>query len=164
MHPYPDPSHTVSHIYINGKTHKHTMNVYYVNQLNSQHRHHMVVVHSDQSDQLKKVKWLSVLDTLPMETQGLNWLIKAHNLNCGLDSRVLALECTWTMTPSSRSTSSNQADIPNSNYGTGPTDPDQNTYSQKQWASLFAHKGNTLWTLFIPRSPLPLLLLVQSCY
>ena len=75
------------------------------------------------------------------------------------DSRVLALECTQTMTPSCQSTSSNQADIPNSNYSTRPTDPDQNTYSQKQWASLFAHKGNPLWTLFIPLSPSPPLLL-----
>lgn len=81
------------------------------------------------------------------------------------DSRVLVLESTWTMTPSSQSTSSNQADIPNSNYSTRPTNPDQNTYSQKQWASLFAHKGNPLWTLFIPLSPSalgPILLLILT--
>lgn len=70
------------------------------------------------------------------------------------DSRALALECTETMTPSYQSTSSSQADIPNSNYSTGPTDPDQNTYSQTQWASLLTHKGKSLWTLLMPLSPL----------
>lgn len=57
------------------------------------------------------------------------------------------------MTPSSRSASYNQADIPNSNYSLEPTNPDPNTYLQKQWASVFTHKGNPLSFLTPPSRP-----------
>lgn len=78
------------------------------------------------------------------------------------DSRALALECTETMTPSYGSTSSSQADIPNCNYSTGPTDPDpKHLLADTMGISVHA-QGRA--SLDPPHASVPSLLLVQSFY
>lgn len=52
------------------------------------------------------------------------------------------------MTPSSPRPSSNFADIPINNCSPGPTNSDQNTYSQKTMTIVFTHKSNPHSSVF----------------
>lgn len=64
------------------------------------------------------------------------------------------------MTPSSPRPSCNFADIPINNCSSGPTNSDQNTYSQNTMTIVFTHKSNLHFSVFsLPLLPLQFLLL-----
>lgn len=99
--------------------------------------------------------------TLPTEARAY-WLIKAHHLNCSLWLQSCGVGVRW----------DNDAQLSQYILLAGwhskqqsrhrPTNPDRNTYSEAQWLSVFTHKSQPLWSLFIPPSLSGFLLQVQS--
>lgn len=98
------------------------------------------------------------------QRHGAYWLIKAHHLNCSSWLQSCGVGVRW----------DNDAQLSEYILLPGwhskqqsrhrPTNPDQNTYSQTQWVSVFTHKSQPLWSLFIPPSLSGFLLQVQAWF